>query len=183
MRKATGAAGLAAVFLALTAAGALAHGDVTPHPVDTTGLPALGKTWLDANPWRGNAKAEAIGAVGYYHNCAACHGLNAESGGMAPDLLQLAKDCVGDTSPKEKRLLLQGLRRLLQGRCARRQEEHRGPPDHAELQQRLHPGSRMGDQGLSRQAHRGRSQVEVTPTRLHAGVSGKRALDFAFSFR
>ncbi len=102
MRKLTGLAGMAATFLALASAQALAHGDVTPHPVDTTGLPSLGTTWLPSNPWRGNAKAEAIGAVGYLHNCAGCHGLNGEAGGMAPDLLQDAKECVGDAPGKEK---------------------------------------------------------------------------------
>ncbi|WP_298423217.1 cytochrome c-550 PedF [Rhodoblastus sp.] len=102
MRKFMGLAGLAAGFLFLAASGALAHGDVTPHPVDTTGLPPLGKTWADSNPYRDNAKAIEIGSVGYYHNCAACHGLNAEAGGMAPDLLQLAKDCVTMTSPADK---------------------------------------------------------------------------------
>ena len=102
MRKFTGAAGLAAGFLVLAAVGALAHGDVTPHPVDTTGLPPLGKEWVAANPYRGNDKAVAIGAVGYLHNCAGCHGLNAEAGGMAPDLLLVAKDCVDITSPEKK---------------------------------------------------------------------------------
>ena len=102
MRKFTGAAGLAAGFLVLAAVGALAHGDVTPHPVDTTGLPPLGKEWVAANPYRGNDKAVAIGAVGYLHNCAGCHGLNAEAGGMAPDLLLVAKDCVDITSRRRK---------------------------------------------------------------------------------
>lgn len=102
MRKFTGFAGLTAGFLLLAAVEALAHGDVTPHPVDTAGLPPLGETWADSNPYRDNAKAIAIGSIGYYHNCAACHGLNAEAGGMAPDLLQIAKDCVTMTSPKDK---------------------------------------------------------------------------------
>lgn len=86
----------------LAAPRAGAHGDVTPHPVDTTGLPVLGASWAPANPFRGNAKAIAIGAVGYAHNCAGCHGLNGVSGGMAPDLLQLANDCVGMSAPKDK---------------------------------------------------------------------------------
>lgn len=102
MRKITGVVGFAAGLMLLAAAEALAHGDVTPHPVDTTGLPPLGATWVDANPYRDNAKAIEIGSVGYYHNCAACHGLNAEAGGMAPDLLQIAKDCVTMTSPANK---------------------------------------------------------------------------------
>ena len=99
MRKFAGAA-VAAGFLVLAAFEALAHGDVTPHPVDTTGLPPLGKEWVAANPYRGNEKAVAIGAIGYLHNCAGCHGLNAEAGGMAPDLLLDAKDCVGMASQK-----------------------------------------------------------------------------------
>ncbi len=101
MRKFRGAAGLAVGFLVLAALEALAHGDVTPHPVDTTGLPPLGKEWVTPNPYRGDAKAVAAGAIGYQHNCAGCHGLNAEAGGMAPDLLLVAKDCVGMAS-KEK---------------------------------------------------------------------------------
>jgi len=101
MRGIIGAAGLAFGILALGAVAALAHGDVTPHPVDTTGLPPLGATWAPANPYRGNAKAIAIGATGYLHNCAGCHGLNAEAGGMAPDLLLIAKDCVGETGAEQ----------------------------------------------------------------------------------
>jgi cytochrome c-550 PedF len=102
MNKITGAAGLAFGFVLLGALAALAHGDVTPHPVDTTGLPPLGKDWAASNPYRGDAKAVAIGAVGYLHNCAACHGLNAEAGGMAPDLLLVAKDCVTTTPQAAK---------------------------------------------------------------------------------
>jgi cytochrome c-550 PedF len=71
-----------------------AHGDVTPHPIDTSGLPALSKDWLESNPYRGNAAAIAAGAVGYVHNCAGCHGLNAVSGGVAPDLLAPIRDCI-----------------------------------------------------------------------------------------
>ncbi len=100
MRKFTGTAGLAVGFLVLAALEALAHGDVTPHPVDTAGLPPLGTEWVASNPYRGNAKAVAVGAVGYLHNCAGCHGLNAEAGGMAPDLLLVAKDCADMASQK-----------------------------------------------------------------------------------
>jgi cytochrome c-550 PedF len=98
MRIITGAAGLTIGFLVLADLQALAHGDVTPHPADTTGLPPLGKEWVAANPYRGNAKAVAAGAIGYQHNCAGCHGLNAEAGGMAPDLLLVAEPCVGMAS-------------------------------------------------------------------------------------
>ena len=89
---------MAVGFLVLAALGTLAHGDVTPHPVDTTGLPPLGTEWVASNPYRGNAKAVAVGAVGYLHNCAGCHGLNAEAGDIAADLLLVAKDCAGMAS-------------------------------------------------------------------------------------
>ncbi|MDE2369824.1 MAG: cytochrome c-550 PedF [Burkholderiales bacterium] len=95
-----------ASILALTlafVAGAHAHGDVTPHPIDTSGLAPLGAEWLPANPYRGDAKAVAIGAEGYEHNCAGCHGLNAVSGGVAPDLLKLDGDCLrmGDEAKRK----------------------------------------------------------------------------------
>lgn len=83
------------LFVVLFSLKALAHGDVTPHPLDTTGLPPVGPESGNTNPYRGNEKAVAIGADGYLHNCAGCHGLNAISGGVAPDLLAVAKDCVG----------------------------------------------------------------------------------------
>ncbi len=79
-----------------------AHGDVTPHPVDTSTLQPLGSDWVEPNPYRGNDKAAAVGAVGYLHNCAACHGLNAVSGGVAPDLLTLDSECLAMPSgPKQ----------------------------------------------------------------------------------
>ena len=84
---------LAGFLLGIVSATAFAHGDVTPHPVNTTGLKALGTEWVEPNPYRGNVKAVELGAVGYLHNCAGCHGLNGEAGGMAPDLLLLTKDC------------------------------------------------------------------------------------------
>ncbi len=87
---------------ALVSIGAVAHGDVTPHPIDTSSLKPLGSQWADANPYRGDAKAIAVGAEGYKHNCAGCHGLNAESGGVAPDLLAFAADCV-DAASEAKR--------------------------------------------------------------------------------
>lgn len=102
MRQFKGLAGLAVVVLGLAAVPAFAHGDVTPHPVDTTGLPPLDGKWDPPNPYRGNAKAIAAGAVGYLHNCAGCHGLNAEAGGVAPDLLLVAKDCPGMASEAAK---------------------------------------------------------------------------------
>lgn len=89
----------AVALLALSLAGASqvrAHGDVTPQPVDTTGLPPVGTEWLDKNPYRGNALALKIGSSGFNQNCARCHGLEAISGGMAPDLRYLDKAEDGD---------------------------------------------------------------------------------------
>ncbi|MEO0031576.1 MAG: hypothetical protein RIS94_1334 [Pseudomonadota bacterium] len=74
-----------------------AHGNVTPQPVDTTALPDIeggNDNWLEHNPYRGNAKAIEIGQSAYGQNCARCHGLDAISGGIAPDLRYLE---VGDT--------------------------------------------------------------------------------------
>jgi cytochrome c-550 PedF len=72
----------------------LAHGDGAPQPVDTTGLAPLGE-WLATNPYRDNAKqkdaAIEVGSRGYNSNCARCHGLEAKSGGMAPDLRELGE--------------------------------------------------------------------------------------------
>jgi cytochrome c-550 PedF len=88
-----------ALFVAFAAGGArqvVAHGDVTPQPVDTTGLDPLGEDWRDANPYRGNPLALKIGASGFNQNCARCHGLQAVSGGLAPDLRYLDKAEAGD---------------------------------------------------------------------------------------
>jgi cytochrome c-550 PedF len=82
------------LFLLSMAVKASAHGDVTPHPIDTSTLKPLGAEWIEPNPYRGDQKAAAVGAVGYLHNCAGCHGLNAESGGVAPDLLKMGKECM-----------------------------------------------------------------------------------------
>jgi cytochrome c-550 PedF len=55
---------------------------------------------LKENPYRGDAqqleKAIEIGGEGYYNNCAACHGLQAVSGGVAPDLRELEAGKFGD---------------------------------------------------------------------------------------
>ena len=82
--------GLAGLLAGLGMAGsAWAHGDVTPHAMDTAGLTALGEDLQAENPYRGQPDytlAQAIGAKGFNQNCARCHGLGAVSGGIAPDL-------------------------------------------------------------------------------------------------
>ena len=87
---------ITALAVTLGVASALAHGDVTPQPVDTAGLDPLGDNWRKTNPYRGNELAKKIGASGFNQNCARCHGLQAVSGGMAPDLRYLDKAEAGD---------------------------------------------------------------------------------------
>jgi cytochrome c-550 PedF len=87
------------VVLVLAAAASLvhltsrAHGDVTPQAVDTKELPALGADWRADNPYRTQPKAITIGTSAYNQNCARCHGLEAISGGIAPDLRKLDNEC------------------------------------------------------------------------------------------
>ncbi|OEC42949.1 cytochrome c-550 PedF [Pseudomonas sp. 1D4] len=85
---------------------ALAHGDVVPQAVNTEGLEPLGKEWRETNPYRApyekNALAVEIGSSAYNQNCARCHGLEAKSGGIAPDLRYLETDASGDEWFKER---------------------------------------------------------------------------------
>jgi cytochrome c-550 PedF len=78
---------------------AQAHGDVVPHAVATDGLEQLGPEWRAENPYRESKdhdKALEIGKSAYTQNCAACHGLDAISGGIAPDLRHLDVGALGD---------------------------------------------------------------------------------------
>jgi len=88
--------------LALATGLAAAHGDVTPQAVDTKDLPPLGDKWLPENPYRTNDKAIKVGSSAYNQNCARCHGLEAISGGIAPDLRKLDNDCVSIKDAKKK---------------------------------------------------------------------------------
>jgi cytochrome c-550 PedF len=94
---------LAFALCAVLAGPAWAHGDVTPQAVDTSSLPKLGDDWKGENPFRGHAGAIKVGSSAYNQNCARCHGLEAISGGIAPDLRRLDNDCVNvkvDTKKK-----------------------------------------------------------------------------------
>jgi cytochrome c-550 PedF len=93
--RATSRAAALLLAMALCAASTVvsAHGDVTPQAVDTTGLPALGQDWRAENPFRANDGAIRIGTSAYNQNCARCHGLEAISGGIAPDLRKLDNEC------------------------------------------------------------------------------------------
>ena len=86
--------GLSSVLVTLlfSSAQVMAHGDVTPQAVDVSTLTALGEQKRDENPYRGNAEAIRIGTSAYNQNCARCHGLEAISGGIAPDLRKLELD-------------------------------------------------------------------------------------------
>jgi len=91
------ALGLACASLTLVGAPRImAHGDVTPQAVDTSDLPDIGEAWLETNPYSGNARAIEIGTSAYNQNCARCHGLEAISGGIAPDLRYLELGADGD---------------------------------------------------------------------------------------
>ncbi len=97
--------------LALTAPLVLhAHGDVTPQAVDTHTLPQLGAQWRESNPYSQgtaegavHAEARRIGMSAYNQNCARCHGLEAISGGIAPDLRKFDADCVGMADAAKKK--------------------------------------------------------------------------------
>ncbi|MDG9874451.1 cytochrome c-550 PedF [Pseudomonas juntendi] len=86
---------------------AWAHGNVVPQAVETKGLTPVKDAgvsldadgWAAVNPYRSSPehdKAVEIGASAYNQNCAACHGLEAKSGGIAPDLRLLDAGDAGD---------------------------------------------------------------------------------------
>lgn len=81
--------GIFGVLALVSSSAVFSHGDVAPQPVDTEGLDKLGEEWREVNPYRGNGLAAEIGASAYNQNCARCHGLQAVSGGIAPDLREL----------------------------------------------------------------------------------------------
>lgn len=81
---------------------AAAHGDVTPQAVDTKELPKLGEQWRAENPFRQNEKAVLIGSSAYSQNCARCHGIEAVSGGIAPDLRKLDNECGSQKDAKKR---------------------------------------------------------------------------------
>jgi len=86
--------GCSLVAVALVPMFASAHGAVTPQAVDTKTLPPVGSEWREQNPYRGQKEAIKIGTSAYAENCARCHGLQAQSGGIAPDLRLLDRDCM-----------------------------------------------------------------------------------------
>ncbi len=92
-------AAMAGALLLAASTPAAAHGNVTPQAVDTHELPSLGEAWRTENPYRSGEAAlrdvaVRIGTSAYNQNCARCHGLEAISGGIAPDLRRLDRDCM-----------------------------------------------------------------------------------------
>lgn len=92
---------LSSAVVALGIDAGFGHGDVQPQAVDTTGLDPVGEEWADENPYRKAGgeqyeRAVKIGASGYNQNCARCHGLEAISGGIAPDIRFLEEGAMGD---------------------------------------------------------------------------------------
>jgi cytochrome c-550 PedF len=106
---------LAGGMLALAAGLAHAHGDVTPQAVDTKDLPPLGDQWRPENPYRKNDKAIKVGTSAYNQNCARCHGLEAISGGIAPDLRKLDNDCVSLKDEKKKAMCVKDVDEFFAG--------------------------------------------------------------------
>ena len=93
---------LVSLLTTLVAGAVLAHGDVTPQAVDTKDLPTLGTDWRSENPYRAQASAVRVGTSAYNQNCARCHGLEAVSGGIAPDLRRMDNDCATLKDVKKK---------------------------------------------------------------------------------
>jgi cytochrome c-550 PedF len=97
-RRRVSALMIIAAFSGLLTGTVMAHGDVIPQSVDTKTLPQLGEKWVASNPYssgQGNKEALRIGTSAYNQNCARCHGLEAISGGMSPDLRKLDSECMG----------------------------------------------------------------------------------------
>lgn len=109
---------LTALTLSLSSA-VWAHGDVTPQAVDTSSLPTLGSDWKLDNPFRGNPGAIKVGASAYGQNCARCHGLDAVSGGIAPDLRKLDNECVPLKEGKKLAMCMQATDEYFVGRVRR----------------------------------------------------------------
>jgi len=73
----------------LTTGFAFGEGYIRPTPIDTSELRQLGDNLLSANPFKPSERILGVGAKAYLYNCSGCHGLEAISGGVAPDLREL----------------------------------------------------------------------------------------------
>jgi cytochrome c-550 PedF len=90
------------------ASGLMAQGNtaplaVAPRPVDTSALPDIAgdnDAWITANPYRADpavyATAQQVGRLAFEQNCSRCHGHDAVSAGIVPDLRYLDAGEAGD---------------------------------------------------------------------------------------
>lgn len=92
-----------AVAICAVTTGVFAQVSVDPQPVDTSALPDIAPgndTWITRNPYRDDpavyATAQRIGQTAFAHNCARCHGVDAVSDGIVPDLRYLDAKEAGD---------------------------------------------------------------------------------------
>lgn len=94
------------LFLSMAALPLAANEVAVAPQIDASRLPALGATWLAANPYRQLAAADdalAIGRDAYNQACARCHGADATTNAApAPDLRNLNRSCrrIADTELK-----------------------------------------------------------------------------------
>ncbi|MEM0910925.1 MAG: cytochrome c-550 PedF [Pseudomonadota bacterium] len=83
------------------------HGNVLPQGADSSAMPDIEggdedeDGWVFENPYRntdGDVKEKIIkfGESAYANNCAGCHGLHAQSGGINPDLRTLDPESFED---------------------------------------------------------------------------------------
>lgn len=92
-----------AVAVSAVATSLFAQVNVAPQPVNTSALPDIAPSndaWTTRNPYRDDltvyAAAQKIGQGAFEHNCARCHGANAVSDGIVPDLRYLDPREAGD---------------------------------------------------------------------------------------
>ncbi len=85
----------------------LAHGNVIPQGADSSEMPDIvdgdedEDGWAFTNPYRHleeetRSKIVKFGESAYANNCAGCHGLHAQSGGINPDLRLLDPESFED---------------------------------------------------------------------------------------
>lgn len=90
-------ASLAVILMSVLSYNVISHGNVLPQGADSSEMPEIvggdidQDGWVFENPYRGlegkiKTKVIKFGESAYANNCAGCHGLHAQSGGINPDL-------------------------------------------------------------------------------------------------
>lgn len=93
----------------------LSHGNVIPQGANSAEMPDIldgdedEDGWVEQNPYRGldgevKTKIYKFGESAYANNCAGCHGLHAQSGGINPDLRLLDPESFDDDAWYVERL-------------------------------------------------------------------------------